>query len=144
MEITAYGHRFRIHQEDGEYYGTELLMRHGETGSLFRFGEESAGTKRLFDLLPIFQTGKHNAVFLVDDLDQSLHPILLRELLRQFFLQTRGRPCQLIATLRDSKVMDPTAMHQDEIRYVNNTSQHGSVLSCFEGSSHCLVPLECL
>ena len=46
----------------------------------FEIEEESDGTRRLFDLLPgLISILKEDGVFIVDEIDRSLHPILCKK-----------------------------------------------------------------
>lgn len=71
--------------------------------------DESDGTQRVFALaLPWIEILEHDRVVVIDELDRSLHPLLLASLVRRFNRGDAGeRPCraQLIATLHDTSLL---------------------------------------
>lgn len=89
---------------------------------LFESNEESDGTRRMFDLIPIFLGFKDNQkqgrVGLIDELDRSLHPILVRQLLKLFTDLNRDSNNQLIATTHESNLLDLKLLRNDEIWFV--------------------------
>ena len=71
--------------------------------------DESDGTQRLFALaLPWIEILEQDRVVVIDELDRSLHPLLLDSLVRRVNSGDEGeRPCraQLIATLHDTSLL---------------------------------------
>ena len=69
-------------QKDGKIYHKSLAISHaGENNyvSSFSIEEESDGTKRLFHILPVMDEIAHNRkVFLIDEIEQSIHPSLIK------------------------------------------------------------------
>jgi len=80
------------------------------------FSEESDGTRRLLNLIPaLHHLGATNAVYVIDEIDRSLHPILVREFL-DFFLKSRdGGLRQIIVTTHESNLLDQDLLRRDEI-----------------------------
>lgn len=127
IDVTITGKRFSFtKQADGMIVGSQLTMNHGNPIDLFELDDESDGTRRLFDLIPLFQKGKENYVIVVDELDRSFHTKLTIEFLRKFFEKTEGIASQLIVTLHDSNVMDLNIFRQDEIWFVERKENHSS------------------
>jgi AAA15 family ATPase/GTPase len=78
--------------------------------------EESDGTRRLLNLLPaLHRLRTSSGVYFIDEIDRSLHPILVRNFL-DFFLQscTAGQ-CQVIVTTHESNLLDLDLLRRDEI-----------------------------
>lgn len=88
----------------------------GENGFRISFEEESDGTRRILDLLPaLYLMQKNCSVFLIDELDRSLHPQLSRAFL-QFFLESCPRSCrQLIVTTHELHLLDQNLLRRDEV-----------------------------
>lgn len=129
VDVTIAGKRFSFSKnEDGAIVGSQLIMNHGNAVDLFELDDESDGTRRLFDLIPLFQKGKENYVILVDELDRSFHTKLTIEFLEKFFENTEGCMSQLIVTLHDSNVMNLNILRQDEIWFVERKEDHSSEL----------------
>jgi hypothetical protein len=104
--------------EDGKIWGKRLKIEHkGKDNKLVLFDleEESDGTIRLFDLVPAFQELlTKNKVYIVDEIERSIHPLLIKELVKKFSLdqETKG---QLIFTTHESNLLDQEIFRQDEI-----------------------------
>lgn len=129
VEVTIAGKRFSFtKKEDGTIVGAQLTMNHGNAADLFELDDESDGTRRLFDLIPLYQKGKENFVILVDELDRSFHTKLTIEFLQKFFEKTEGIASQLIVTLHDSNVLNLNILRQDEIWFVERKENHSSEL----------------
>jgi len=78
--------------------------------------EESDGTKRLLNLLPALhylQTG--NAVFFIDEIDRSMHPMLSKQFLEFFLKSCNSGQHQIIVTTHESNLLDLDLLRRDEI-----------------------------
>jgi hypothetical protein len=78
--------------------------------------EESDGTRRLLNLISALHGSRAtDPVYVIDEIDRSLHPMLVREFL-EFFLKSRdGGPSQLIVTTHESSLLDQDLLRRDEI-----------------------------
>lgn len=85
--------------------------------AVFPLEEESDGTRRLFQLLgPIVETIKYGLVVFVDEIERSLHPLLVRGLLQD--LQSPGintKRAQVIMTTHDTTLLDPDLLRRDQV-----------------------------
>lgn len=84
----------------------------------FDLEDESDGTIRLLDFVPAFNDIiSKNMVYVIDEIERSIHPLLIKELIRKFSLddQTKG---QLIFTTHESNLLDQDIFRQDEIWFV--------------------------
>lgn len=99
----------------------------------FELSEESDGTRRLMDLLPIFLDLRHSPrLFIVDEIDRSLHPNLSRAILSLFFTNNQPPAGQLILTTHESRLLDLDCLRRDEIWFVEKNSQGASHLYSLE------------
>ena len=110
----------------GEIVYRKMLLNHGNSNDLFEYADESDGTQRLFDLIPIYLAQRENRVILIDEIDRSLHTNLTRQFLELFFASSEGRFSQLIATTHDSNLLDLDLVRQDEIWFVERNQDHSS------------------
>jgi AAA15 family ATPase/GTPase len=90
----------------------------------FPLSDESDGTRRLLDLLPaLYQARGGKRVFVIDEIDRSLHPLLAKKFM-EFFLkinaQKRG---QIILTTHESNLMDLDLLRRDEIWFTEKNPQ---------------------
>jgi len=81
----------------------------------FRMDEESDGTIRLLDFIPAFKDLiSSDKVYIVDEIERSIHPLLIKELVRKFS-GDKGTKGQLIFTTHESNLLDQDIFRQDEI-----------------------------
>lgn len=91
----------------------------------FDLENESDGTKRLLDFIPAFdRILQHDVTFIIDEIDQSLHPALLKALVHKIMsdVTTKG---QLIFTTHESNLLDLEIFRQDEIWFVEKDKKTG-------------------
>ena len=85
----------------------------------FDVSDESDGSKRLINLLPVFlDLGVDDAerVYIVDELDRSLHTLLSRRLLEDYLAARSARTrTQLLLTTHDVLLMDQRWLRRDEM-----------------------------
>jgi hypothetical protein len=97
-----------------------VILLHGRNAQTKKFNvsEESDGTKRLVDFLPAFyQLTFSDKVFVIDEIEASIHPILIYELISKFSQDTRATG-QLIMTTHESNLLDQKLFRRDEIWFV--------------------------
>lgn len=128
LDVSIAGRSFRFKKEDNQIFASQILMSHGNDDDPFQLADESDGTQRLFDLIPVFQVGKQPRVIFIDELDRSFHTKLVEKFIKQFYQTTLGSESQLIASVHDSNVMDLSLLRQDEIWFVEREPDHGSII----------------
>lgn len=108
----------------------KLFFEHGENNKdiEFEYHEESDGTKRLIELLMIIQESANSEekVFVVDEIDRSLHPQLTKKFIELFFRLTEGVKTQLITTTHESELMDLSLLRRDEIWFIERDKNYQS------------------
>ena len=112
--------------KEGNVITTKMMQNHGNDWELFDYLEESDGTQRLFDLIPLFYEYNGNRVIFIDEIDRSFHTNLTRRFLELFYGLTEGDTSQMIATTHDSNLLDLELVRQDEIWFVNRMEDHSS------------------
>ena len=128
VDVPISGMYIRFKKEGNQLFATQLLMNHGNTRELFEMWEESDGTQRLFDLIPVYSVARQPRVVMVDELDRSFHTKLVWQYIKSFYALTKGVGSQLIATVHDANVMDLELLRQDEIWFVERMADHASRL----------------
>ncbi|AEV29479.1 hypothetical protein SpiGrapes_1676 [Sphaerochaeta pleomorpha str. Grapes] len=98
----------------------------------FSLNEESQGTQRLLDLLSVLVTSKNNSVFVIDEIDRSLHPKLTVHFVKNFLAIAKHKDIQLIITTHESHLLDLEILRQDEIYFVEKNKNGASVLFPFD------------
>ena len=82
---------------------------------LFDLKEESDGTVRLLDFIPAFKRViSSKKVYIIDEIERSIHPLLIKELVQKFSLDenTKG---QMIFSTHESNLLDQAIFRLDEI-----------------------------
>jgi AAA15 family ATPase/GTPase len=78
--------------------------------------QESDGTQRLLNLLPaLYRLKLGSAMFFIDEIDRSLHPILVFKFLEFFLNSCEGGHRQVIVTTHESNLLDLDLLRRDEI-----------------------------
>lgn len=104
----------------------------------FKFTEESEGTQIIAGLLGIFLSAlDRGATLVIDELERSLHPLLLTEVIRLFKdKRYNTNNAQLIFTAHNTDILDADLLRVSEIAVVKKNIKEGTVLtrvSAFEG-----------
>jgi AAA15 family ATPase/GTPase len=95
----------------------------------FTFREESDGTRRLIELVNIlFISQFTNKVFVVDELNRSLHPNLTIDFVEKFLLLSSKNESQMILTTHETSLMSLEILRQDEIWIVDRLEDGSSNL----------------
>ena len=105
--------------DDNHFYEVSVHAAHrdstGETVKLDML-EESDGTRRLLDLLPgLFLAQRSDTVFFIDEIDRSMHPMLVVKFMAFFLKSCGGRNSQVIVTTHESNLLDLELLRRDEI-----------------------------
>jgi energy-coupling factor transporter ATP-binding protein EcfA2 len=91
--------------------------------------EESDGTRRLLNLLPaLYGLTQQELVFVIDELDRSMHPHLSYAFLK-FFLESTPRVShQLILTTHETHLLNSELLRRDEVWFVEKNQEQKSQL----------------
>lgn len=85
--------------------------------------QESDGTRRLLDLIPALHVvHTRGGVYFIDEIDRSLHPMLVRNFLEHFLRSSGGNRGQLIMTTHESNLLDQDLLRRDEIWFTEKDS----------------------
>jgi len=91
------------------------------------FNDESDGTKYFFSLLgPLDDVIQNNRILLIDELDRSLHPLLVLRIAKAFAQGTSKS--QLIFTTHDATLLDTDVLRRDQVWFAERNARHHSSL----------------
>ncbi len=91
------------------------------------FAEESDGTQRLTHLLPALHAiCQKPGLFVIDEIDRSLHPLLAKGFVRAFLQACAGKGSQLIFTTHDTTFLDLDLLRRDEVWFANKQQPSGA------------------
>lgn len=120
----------------GEIVVRQLLTKHiGKDGAetAFSLQDESDGTKRLLDLIPLLQVSSHDrTTIVIDEIDRSLHPEISRDIIKIVATLSEGVANQFIVTTHESSLLDLDLLRRDEIWFVEKNNEGESRLYSLE------------
>jgi AAA15 family ATPase/GTPase len=123
------GEIFTFSKEKGkDILVRKLAFNNGNGNDLFSFSDESDGTKRIFDFIPLFFLSKRNSLILIDELDRSLHSMISRKFLSMFIENSITTESQLVFSTHDVSLMDLSLVRQDEIWFIERQNDQSSKL----------------
>lgn len=132
------GERFVITRKGGELIAKKLMAYHPKAdGTEVRFDirQESDGSRRVLDLLPAFlelSAKSSKSVFVIDEIDRSLHTLLTRRLLEAYLANcTPESRAQLLMTTHDVLLMDQELLRRDEMWVAERDAAGSSNLYSF-------------
>lgn len=96
----------------------------------FDLENESSGTRRILHLLPLLIDGaQEERVFVVDELDRKLHPIMSYEFIKSFLKGTpENSESQLIFTTHNTHLLDLELLRRDEVWFSEKDKYGGAHL----------------
>lgn len=132
-ESIPFGHSWYIFRlANGELTTKKMLTKHydfHDNEVEFEMKNESDGSKRVIDLLPAFialSSSESKKVYIIDEIDRSLHSLLSRKLLGFFLASSSDKKrSQLIFSTHDLLLMDQDILRRDEM-WVTERSADGS------------------
>lgn len=114
--------RFVCTRKNGELIAKKLVTYHPKTDGTqakFDIRQESDGSQRVIDLLPAFlelAAPGSKKVFVIDEVDRSLHTLLTRRLLEVYLAScSADTRSQLLLTTHDVLLMDQQLLRRDEM-----------------------------
>lgn len=110
---------FIIEYDGTKYTCKTIEFEHKNTDALFALSEESEGTIRLLDLIEVLLCKDPERVFVIDEINRRLHPLLTYKFVEEYLELAAQRNIQLIVTTHESKLMDFNLLRKDEIGFVN-------------------------
>lgn len=111
-----------ISKTKNEFEYFNVLLKHDKSEYLFEFVDESDGSKRLFDYIHLLTCKDKEAVYIIDEISKSLHPLLIRRFIELF---TKHKlDSQLIFSSHDPSLLN--LLRSDEIWLVERQKDDSS------------------
>lgn len=94
----------------------------------FNIGEESVGTQNIFSLIPVIRDVLVNGkVLIIDEIDRSLHPLLVKYILEIFNDEEINKNgSQLIFNTHDTNILDLELLRRDQIWFTEKNPVNGA------------------
>lgn len=109
---------------------TNIHFTHRPSHFEIQMEDESEGTKKIVQILmlllghPVDVSSDYTLVY--DEFECSIHFFIIRELLKIYGENRKGRSMQLIITTHESRLLDSKILRPDEIWFVNSDADDGS------------------
>ena len=130
--------RFVVTRKNGELLSKKLITYHAKQDGnevKFEMRHESDGSQRVVDLLPAFleiSAAKCKKVYVIDEVDRSMHTLLTRRLLEGYLKNcSPGSRAQLLFTTHDVLLMDQNLLRRDEMWVTERDAKGVSSLLSF-------------
>lgn len=124
--------RYIVTRQGGELKARKLVTYHTKKGGgeiKFDMSHESDGSQRVIDLLPAFLAAaslESKKVYVIDEVDRSLHTLLTRQLLEAYLTGcSADSRSQVLLTTHDVLLMDQGLLRRDEM-WVVERDRHGA------------------
>ncbi|AIN74065.1 AAA family ATPase [Flavobacterium psychrophilum] len=131
IENSETGEEATLVYEEDEIFIKRLVTSHlNDKGNEVEFevGLESDGTKRLIDYIPAIHSILHQeSVYLIDEIERSIHPITIKEIISKISLDKNAKG-QLIFTTHESSLLDQEILRPDEIWFAQKDIDGSSKL----------------
>lgn len=134
--------RYVVTRRNGQLLARKLVAYHLQSdGNMARFElrHESDGSRRIIDLLPAFlelSQQDSSKVYLIDEIDRSLHTLLTRRLLEVYLAGCSARSRkQLLFTTHDLLLLDQHLLRRDEMWVTERDGGGASSLFSFSDYS---------
>lgn len=130
--------RFVLTRRGGEIVAKKLVAYHraAKGGEVkFDISDESDGTRRIIDLLPaLLDLSREGSktVYVIDEVDRSLHSLLTRRLIESYLSGCNSESrAQMLITTHDLQLMDQDILRRDEMWISERSSDGVSSLYSF-------------
>ncbi|MBR5998700.1 MAG: ATP-binding protein [Deltaproteobacteria bacterium] len=130
--------RLIVTRRNGELVAKKLVAYHQKTDGQeikFEMSMESDGTRRVIDLLPAFVSmadTRPAKVYVIDEIDRSLHTHLTRALLEKYLSTCSSQSrSQMLMTTHDMLLMDQNLLRRDEMWITERDMDGSSTLLSF-------------
>jgi len=134
ISVIAESNGARVEYAHGKRHVLAIATSHkdalGQRTIMDFYKNESAGTQRLAGLVAIFLgVIKTGSVLFIDELESSLHPLLMRELVLLFKKRSRNaKDAQLIFTTHNTDILDDSILRVSEIALTRKNLPNGTMI----------------
>jgi hypothetical protein len=134
---SPYNETFFLTKDNHSVSALKFKTKHKISGSdqieLFDTSDESDGTNRIIDFIPlILDLLKGDNVFIIDEMERSLHPNLMYDLLDLFLDKAEHINSQLIIASHESSILTQKLLRKDEIWFCVKDAEGASSLYSLE------------
>ncbi len=116
--------------EEGEFLVPLFKHATSKGSATFELQDESEGTQRLYGLVaPVLDVIRDGRILVVDELDSSLHALLVRRLVSMFHDPTiSSHGAQLLFSTHDTSLLDHTLFRRDQVWFTEKDDDQATRL----------------
>lgn len=117
-------------EDETAYMKTLVVIHRDSTGKDIEMAitQESDGTRRLIEYMPmLYAVLKSDKVFIIDEIERSLHPILIKTLMSKIS-ESKDARGQIIFTTHESCLLDQDILRPDEIWFAQKDVEQATQL----------------
>ena len=107
-----------------------IKLTHINSKTYFDTYEESDGTLRILELIDILLSD--NKVYIIDEIDRSLHPSLTTRFIKTFLDIIKEKNVQLIITTHESRLLTYDVLRRDEVWFCDKDNDGATKLYSLE------------
>ncbi|MBQ9458258.1 MAG: AAA family ATPase [Bacilli bacterium] len=122
-------------KENGDQVFYKIVL-HYENGAKLDFESESSGTQKIVNMLPVLfgEECRNNGLFLIDEVDRSLHTNLTKQFVNEIIREHGGRTNQFLFTAHDPALLDTSIFRKDELFFLENENHASHIFRLDETS----------
>ena len=110
------------------FKAVSFVHKAGTYSAEFAMSDESDGTKRLFDMIPLIgRLIEENHVVVIDEIDRSLHCLLTRQIMKTILEKGVSTNSQIIVSTHDVLLMDQHLLGRKEVWFVRRDKMESSL-----------------
>lgn len=129
--VTKLGDVINILYKNGQIISKTIVAVHTNLDGReveFHISDESDGTRRLIEYMPLlFDIIQNDSVYVVDEIERSLHPIMIKDIIRKIS-ESETAKGQLIFTTHESCLLDQSIFRPDEIWFAQKDVEQATQL----------------
>jgi len=126
--------------QSGNIKSYEIKFKHPtdyDDGVFLDMLNESAGTQKMYNIAGYWlEALQKNKVIFYDELNNSLHPLLVKFLIDQFNSKTKNSNAQLVFTTHDTSILDQRILDRDQIWFCERDKEQASNLKSLVEYKH--------
>jgi hypothetical protein len=111
---------------DREISITTTMLKHQHSEMLFEFAEESEGTKRLFELVDILINPREGTIYVIDEIDRSIHPLLVVKYLEFYLEHSANFLVQILFSTHETNILSQELFRRDEVWFMEKGEDNSS------------------
>lgn len=135
--LSNFNTTYFLSKKDNEIHAEKFMTKHKVKGQnedeLFDTSDESDGTNRIIDFIPLLMDLlQGDNVFIIDEMERSLHPNLIYDLIDLFLSKSKNVNSQLILASHESSLLTQKLLRKDEVWFIVKDIEGSSKLHSLE------------